>query len=102
MGHWGEVREAAGRRGTRLSFPVGPVIQLELRRLWVWASAEGEHILGEGGKDRKKAVELALPFSRHSRQQESRRSSLERERESERAKTTRRQRRAGRTQATVD
>lgn len=56
---------------------------------------KGEHV-GEGGKDRKKAVELTLPFSQHSRQQESRRSSLERERESESVKAARRQRRAGR------
>ena len=41
---------------------------------------KGEDV-GEGGKDRKKAVELTLPFSQHSRQQESRRGSLERERE---------------------
>lgn len=41
-----------------------------------------------GGKDRKKAIELALSFSWHSRQQESRQSLLERERESERGRAT--------------
>ena len=35
VGHWGEDRGAAGRRRAGLSFPVGPVIQLESRGLWV-------------------------------------------------------------------
>lgn len=39
-----------------------------------------------GGKDRKKAIELVLPFSWHSRQQESRQSSFEKE--SKRGKAT--------------
>lgn len=44
--------------------------------------------LERGRKDRKKAIELALSFSWHSRQQERRWSSLERERarDSERAR----------------
>lgn len=45
-----------------------------------------ERALERGGKDRKKAIELELPFSWHSRQQESRQSTFERE--SRRGKAT--------------